>query len=118
MDQEQRRRLKRDTMVSWEVVFILSSGQIISSEIYDCTPKGAFLRAAEDILNRVSLDEVIHLKGDVKNIPFSLDATVRWKGLSRRHNCTGFGIEFKEKHIAFDVVTRPPSLVPWEDFSY
>ena len=118
MDSDQRRGIERETMVSWNAVFTLPSGQMISSKIYDCTAKGAFLRADEDILERVSVNDTISLKGVVKSIPFSIDATVRWKGWSQRHDCAGFGIEFQTKHLVFDMVTRPPSVVPWEDFSH
>jgi hypothetical protein len=105
-------------MVSWRVVVTLSSGRIVSGEIYDCTEKGAFLHTEEDLLNSVETDDTIGIKGKIKNIPFSFKATVRWKGKSDRHACSGFGVEFPEKHQVFAMVTQPPSIVPWEDFSH
>ena len=104
-----RRSRHRET-VHWPARWRAPSGNLIIGEILDISGAGLFLGgdlSAAKVGTRISV--LFATPGQRTKI--ATCGTVRWTGMSRTHECTGFGIEFDQINPSIDSYVRRSDVV-------
>lgn len=104
--ERQHERKKTLNLVSWDHR-TRDNGE---AEIRDMSPSGIFLTPLGTMPDSISVNDPIWIVLRVKKKDHFLSATVRWRGLSKVHGETGFGLEFDDnsKAMADDLCLEIP----------
>lgn len=96
----------RDTMVGWSASYSPEHqpGTMHLTQIFDATPKGAFLKSGRQI----EVGGRVLLHTELWGMRLSVPAVVRWVGTSQVHQCAGFGVEFDYPVSLFRAIVPVP----------